>query len=58
MRMMLLEGMCARNISVAMATQATGLKPAPIKMEHALTAKKKIAAMPAIARCGKTRWSG
>jgi ribulose-5-phosphate 4-epimerase/fuculose-1-phosphate aldolase len=48
MRMMLLEGMCARNISVAMAAQATGLKPIPIKMEHALTAKKEIAAMPAI----------
>lgn len=48
MRMMLLEGMCARNISVAMAAQATGLKPIPIKLEHALTAKKEIAAMPAI----------
>ncbi len=47
-RMMLLEGMCARNISVAMAAQATGLKPIPIKMEHALTAKKEIAAMPGI----------
>ncbi len=47
-RMLLLEGMCARNISVAMAAQATGLKPIPIKMEHALTAKKEIAAMPAI----------
>jgi ribulose-5-phosphate 4-epimerase/fuculose-1-phosphate aldolase len=48
LRMMLLEGMCARNISVAMAAQATGLKPAPIKMEHALTAKQEIGAMPAI----------
>jgi len=48
LRMMLLEGMCARNLSVAMAAQATGLKPAPIKMEHALTAKKEIGAMPAI----------
>ncbi len=48
MRMMLLEGMCARNISVAMAAQATGFKPIPIKMEHALTAKKEIASMPAI----------
>jgi ribulose-5-phosphate 4-epimerase/fuculose-1-phosphate aldolase len=47
-RMLLLEGMCARNISVAMAAQATGLKPIPIKIEHALTAKKEIAAMPAI----------
>ncbi|MGC2694313.1 MAG: class II aldolase/adducin family protein [Candidatus Angelobacter sp.] len=48
LRMMLLEGMCARNISVAIAAQATGLKPIPIKMEHALTAKKEINAMPAI----------
>ena len=48
LRMFLLEGMCARNISVAMAAQATGLKPVPIKMEHALTAKKEILAMPAI----------
>lgn len=48
LRMMLLEGMCARNISVAMAAQATGLTPIAIKMEHALTAKKEIAAMPAI----------
>ena len=48
LRMMLLEGMCARNISVAMAAQATGFKPIPIKMEHALTAKKEIASMPAI----------
>jgi L-fuculose-phosphate aldolase len=47
-RMLLLEGMCARNISVAMAAQATGLKPIAIKMEHALTAKKEIAAMPGI----------
>lgn len=48
MRMMLLEGMCARNISVAMAAQATGMKPFPIKMEHALAAKREIGAMPAI----------
>jgi ribulose-5-phosphate 4-epimerase/fuculose-1-phosphate aldolase len=52
-RMMLLEGMCARNISVAMAAQATGFKPIPIKMEHALTAKNEIAAMPAIAAVWK-----
>ncbi|MGZ4855559.1 MAG: hypothetical protein ACXVKH_10120 [Candidatus Angelobacter sp.] len=31
-----------------MAAQATGLKPISIKMEHALTAKKEIADMPAI----------
>src|SRR5215468_12405530 len=53
MRMMLLEGMCARNISVAVAAQATGFKPVPIKMEHALTAKNEIAAMPAIAAVWK-----
>lgn len=48
MRMMLLEGMCARNISVAVAAQATGFKPFPIKMEHALAAKAEIGNMPAI----------
>jgi len=53
MRMVLLEGMCARNISVAMAAQATGFKPLPIKMEHALAAKQGIAAMPAIAAIWK-----
>lgn len=47
-RMMLLEGMCARNISVAAAAQATGMKPHAIKMEDALTAKKEIAQIPAI----------
>jgi len=58
-RMMLLEGMCARNISVAMAAQATGLKPIPIKMRrHALTAKKEIAAMRRFQRYGKIRLSG
>ena len=51
--MLLLEGMCARNISVAVAAQATGLKPIPIKMEHALTAKKEIAAMPGISATWK-----
>ncbi|HLW53138.1 MAG TPA: class II aldolase/adducin family protein [Candidatus Angelobacter sp.] len=48
LRMILLEGMCARNISVAMASQATGLEPYAIKMEHALAAKSEIASMPAI----------
>lgn len=48
LRMMLLEAMCARNISVAMAAQATGLTPYPIKMEDALTAKREIAGIPAI----------
>src|SRR6476620_1583492 len=47
-RMVLLEGMCARNISVAVAAQATGYKPHPIKMEDALTAKREISQIPAI----------
>src|ERR1700760_489691 len=47
-RMVLLEGMCARNISVALAAQATGYKPHPIKMEDALTAKREISQIPAI----------
>jgi ribulose-5-phosphate 4-epimerase/fuculose-1-phosphate aldolase len=47
-RMVLLEGMCARNISVAIAAQATGYKPHTIRMEDALTAKREIAAIPAI----------
>lgn len=47
-RMVLLEGMCARNISVAVAAQATGYKPHAIRMEDALTAKREIAAIPAI----------
>ncbi len=45
-RMLLTEATCARNISVAMAAQATGLKPQPIKPEHAMTAKKEIAKIP------------
>jgi ribulose-5-phosphate 4-epimerase/fuculose-1-phosphate aldolase len=44
--MMLLEGACARNISVAVAAQATGLKPQPIKLEHALIAKRELAKIP------------
>ncbi len=46
--MLLTEGMCARNISVAAAAKATGLTPKPIKMEHALTAKREIAKIPAL----------
>lgn len=46
--MMLLEGACQRNISVAIAAQATGLKPNPIKMEDALTAKKELGNIPAL----------
>lgn len=45
-RMMLLEGACQRNISVAAAAQATGLKPHPIAHEHALTAKQELAKIP------------
>ncbi|HWR36563.1 MAG TPA: class II aldolase/adducin family protein [Clostridia bacterium] len=44
--MLLLEGMCLRNISVAVAARATGLTPEPIKLEHALTAKREIARIP------------
>lgn len=47
-RMLLLEGMCARNISVAVAAQATGYKPHAIKMEDALTTKREISEIPAI----------
>ena len=48
LRMILLEGACQRNISVAIAAQATGLKPHPIKAEDALTAKKELANIPAL----------
>ena len=51
--MMLLEGACARNISVAEAAQATGFKPYPIKPEDALTAKKELANIPAVAAVWK-----
>jgi len=46
--MLLLEGMVARNLSVAGAARATGLTPTPIKMEHALAAKAGIAKMNAL----------
>jgi ribulose-5-phosphate 4-epimerase/fuculose-1-phosphate aldolase len=45
-RMLLLEGMCQRNISVAVAARATGLKARPITMEHAMTAKREIGNIP------------
>ncbi|HEY6305952.1 MAG TPA: class II aldolase/adducin family protein [Candidatus Angelobacter sp.] len=48
MRMMLLEGVCARNISVAVAAQATGLKAHSIKAEDALNAKNELANIPAL----------
>src|SRR5271165_3677769 len=46
--MLLLEGMIARNLSVAAAARATGFRPTPIKMEHALAAKLAIAKMNAL----------
>jgi len=46
--MLLLEGMIARNLSVAAAARATGLTPSPIKPEHALAAKMGIAKMNAL----------
>jgi hypothetical protein len=46
--MLLLEGMAARNISVAQAAQATGLKPVPIAPEAARRTKAEIARIPAI----------
>jgi L-fuculose-phosphate aldolase len=48
-RMILLEGACQRNISVASAAQATGLTPRPIAHEHALTAKRELAKIPIVA---------
>ena len=49
-RMMMLEGVCQRNITVASAAQATGLKPHPIAPEHALTAKNELAKIPIVDR--------
>ena len=46
--MLLLEGMVARNLSVAAAARATGFTPIPIKMEHAMAAKMAIAKMNAL----------
>jgi len=46
--MLLLEGMVARNLSVAAAARATGLTPTSIKIEHALAAKMGIAKMNAL----------
>jgi ribulose-5-phosphate 4-epimerase/fuculose-1-phosphate aldolase len=43
--MLLLEGMIARNLSVASVARATGWSPTPIKLEHALAAKQGIAKM-------------
>jgi ribulose-5-phosphate 4-epimerase/fuculose-1-phosphate aldolase len=48
-RMLLLEGMVQRNISVAQAARATGLQPIPIAPEAARRTKSEIAKIPAIA---------
>lgn len=48
-RMLLLEGMVQRNMAVAQAARATGLKPVPIAPEAARRAKSEIARIPAIA---------
>lgn len=45
-RMILLEGVCQRNISVASAAQATGLHPHAIAPEHALTTKQELGRIP------------
>jgi hypothetical protein len=47
--MLLLEGMVQRNLSVAQAAGATGLKAIPIAPEAARRAKAEIARIPAIA---------
>lgn len=49
-RMMMLEGVCQRNISVASAAQATGHKPHPIAPEHALSTKNELAKIPIVDR--------
>ncbi|MCA1557304.1 MAG: class II aldolase/adducin family protein, partial [Acidobacteria bacterium] len=48
-RMMLLEDMARRNISVAQAAQALGLKPVPISTDAARRAKAEIANIPVFA---------
>jgi len=45
-RMILLEGVCQRNISVASAAQATGYTPHAIAPQHALTTKQELARIP------------
>ncbi|HET6936922.1 MAG TPA: class II aldolase/adducin family protein [Candidatus Angelobacter sp.] len=49
-RMIMLEGVCQRNISVAAAAQATGLKPHPIAPEHAVVTKNELAKIPIVDR--------
>lgn len=47
-RMVLLEGMCQRNINVAAAAQATGLSAHAIKTEHAMATKNELARIPIV----------
>ncbi len=48
-RMLLLEGMAERNLAVAQAAKALGLKPTPIAPEAARRAKVEIARIPVFA---------
>jgi hypothetical protein len=50
--MMMLEGMCQRNISVASAARSTGLSPNAIKPEHAIATKRELAKIPIV----RTLW--
>ena len=52
-RMLLLEGMAQRNLAVAQASQALGLKPVPIALEAARRAKTEIARIPVFAHLWK-----
>jgi ribulose-5-phosphate 4-epimerase/fuculose-1-phosphate aldolase len=45
-RMMLVEDLCKRNISVAAAAQATGLTPHAIAPEHAIGTKRELGKIP------------
>jgi ribulose-5-phosphate 4-epimerase/fuculose-1-phosphate aldolase len=47
-RMILLEGMCQRNINVAAAAQSTGLSAHAIKPEHATATKNELARIPIV----------
>jgi L-fuculose-phosphate aldolase len=48
LRMVLLEDMAERNLSVARAAQSLGLKPVPISLEAARRAKAEIARIPVL----------
>ena len=47
-RMVLLEGVCQRNISVASAARTTGFEPHAITDENALTTKRELANIPVV----------